>query len=76
MTCPQIEVITTVQRRRRWSLAKKERPVAAAPGFLASPRKRGILSYIKLYGWRRAIVLRATRSPPHLLRIAAESTTV
>ena len=38
MTKTQLEVITSVQRRRRWSRAEKERIVAAAlePGVVAS----------------------------------------
>ena len=38
MTKTQVEVITSVQRRRRWSRAEKERIVAAAmePGAIAS----------------------------------------
>ena len=38
MTKAQVEVITSVQRRRRWSRAEKERIVAAAmePGAVAS----------------------------------------
>jgi transposase len=37
MTKTQVEVITSVQRRRRWSRAEKERVVAAAlePGVLS-----------------------------------------
>ena len=44
MTKTQVEVITSVQRRRRWSRAEKERIVAAAmePGAVASDlRGRG-----------------------------------
>jgi transposase len=38
MTKTQVEVITSVERRRRWSRAEKERIVAAAmePGAVAS----------------------------------------
>jgi transposase len=38
MTKRQVEVITSVQRRRRWSIGEKERIVAAAvePGAVAS----------------------------------------
>jgi hypothetical protein len=46
MTKTQVEVITSVQRRRRWSRADKERLVAAAlePGVVASEvaREAGI----------------------------------
>jgi transposase-like protein len=42
MTKTQVEVITSVQRRRRWSRAEKERIVAAAmePGAVA--RRTGV----------------------------------
>jgi transposase len=42
MTKIQVEVITSVQRRRRWSRAEKERIVAAAmePGAIASEAAR------------------------------------
>jgi transposase len=38
MTKNQVEVITSVQRRRRWPISEKERIVAAAlePGAVAS----------------------------------------
>ena len=46
MTKTQVEVITSVERRRRWSWAEKERIVAAAmePGAVASAvaREAGI----------------------------------
>src|SRR5579862_6736891 len=43
MTKTQVEVITSVQRRRRWPRAEKERIVAAAmePGAVASEVARG-----------------------------------
>jgi len=54
----QMEVITTVQRRRRWSRAEKERIVAASlePGAMASEvaRREGIHSS-QLYRWRRQL---------------------
>jgi transposase-like protein len=42
MTKTQVEVITSVQRRRRWSRAEKERIVAAAlePAFGGCARSR------------------------------------
>lgn len=38
MTMPQVEVITSAERRRRWSRAEKERLIAACfePGVTAS----------------------------------------
>ncbi len=58
MTKAQVEVITSVQRRRRWSRAEKERIVAAAmePGAVASEvaRAAGIHSS-QLFHWRRQL---------------------
>jgi transposase len=52
----QVEVITSVQRRRRWRAAEKERIVAASlePGAVVSAlgREAGIQPS-QLYGWRR-----------------------
>jgi transposase len=56
-----IEVITTVQRRRRWSWAEKERLVAASlepgTGVSAVAREVGIHPS-QLYGWRRQLCAR------------------
>ncbi len=62
MTKTQVEVITSVERRRRWSRAEKERIVAAAlePGAVASEvaRAAGIHSS-QLFRWRRQLCERA-----------------
>jgi transposase len=62
MTKAQVEVITSVQRRRRWSRAEKERIVAAAmePGAVASEvaRAAGIHSS-QLFRWRQQLCDRA-----------------
>ena len=54
----RVEVITSVQRRRRWSIAEKEQIVAAAiePGAVASEvaRAAGIHSS-QLFRWRRQL---------------------
>jgi len=54
----QVEVITSVQRRRRWSRAEKERLVAAAiaPGAVASEvaREAGIYAS-QLFRWRQEL---------------------
>jgi transposase len=54
-----IEVITSVQRRRRWSAAEKERLVAASlePGASVSgvARQAG-MHPSQLYGWRRQLL--------------------
>jgi transposase len=65
MTKAQVEVITSVQRRRRWARAEKERIVAAAlePGAVASEvaRTAGIHSS-QLFRWRQELCER-TRVP-------------
>lgn len=62
MTKAQVEVITSVQRRRRWSQAEKERIVAAAlePGAVASEvaREAGIHTS-QLFRWRQQLCERA-----------------
>ena len=62
MTKTQVEVITPVQRRRRWSRAEKERLVAAAlePGVVASEvvREAGIHAS-QLFRWRQELCKRA-----------------
>ena len=58
MTMARIEVITSVQRRRRWSREEKERIVAASlePGVVLSEvaRREGIHSS-QPYRWRRLL---------------------
>jgi len=70
MTKTQIEVITSVQRRRRWSRAEKERIVAAAlePGAVASEiaREAGIHTS-QLFRWRQQVCKR-TPVPAALLK--------
>jgi transposase len=58
MTKTQVEVITSVQRRRRWSRAEKERIVAASlePGAVASEVARAAGVYAsQLFRWRRQL---------------------
>ena len=58
MTMARVEVITSVQRRRRWSREDKERIVAEAlaPGAVASEvaRRAGIHTS-QLFRWRRQL---------------------
>jgi transposase len=58
MTNGRVEVITSVERRRRWSSAEKEQLVAASlePGASVSTiaREAGIHPS-QLYGWRRQL---------------------
>jgi len=58
MTKTQIEVITSVQRRRSWSRAEKERIVAAAmePGAVASEVARAAgIHTSQLFRWRQQL---------------------
>jgi transposase len=58
MSRAQIEVITSVERRRRWSSAEKERLVAASlePGAVVSALARQAgLHPSQLYKWRRQL---------------------
>jgi transposase len=71
-----IEVITSVQRRRRWSAAEKERLVAASlepgTGVSAVARQAGIHPS-QLYGWRRQLCARRQPATEFAaVRIAAE----
>jgi transposase len=58
MTKTQVEVITSVQRRRRWSRTEKERIVAAAlePGAVASEVARAAgIHTSQLFRWRQQL---------------------
>jgi transposase len=76
MSKPAIEVITSVERRRRWSTAEKDRLVCASlergATVSAVAREAGIHPG-QLYGWRRQLL---RRSPPSAtfaaVQIAAE----
>jgi transposase len=75
MTKSQVEVITSVERRRRWTAAEKERIVAASlePGAVVSAlaREAGIHPS-QLYGWRRQLCARPQAAPAFAaVRIAA-----
>jgi transposase len=66
MTKTQVEVITSVQRRRRWSRAEKERIVAAAmePGAVASEVARAAgIHASQLFRWRQELCARAGTAP-------------
>ena len=75
MTNATVEVITSVQRRRRWSAAEKERLVAASlepgVGVSAVARQAGIHPS-QLYGWRRRLCARAQAAEFTPVRIAPE----
>lgn len=58
MTKAQVEVITSVERRRRWSRAEKERIVAASiePGAVASEVARAAgIHTSQLFRWRQQL---------------------
>jgi transposase len=66
MTNTPVEVITSVQRRRRWSSAEKERIVAAAiePGAIASEVARAAGIHVsQLFRWRQQLCGRAQAAP-------------
>jgi transposase len=66
MTKNQVEVITSVQRRRRWSRAEKERIVAAAiePGAVASEVARAAgIHTSQLFRWRQELCGGARAAP-------------
>jgi transposase len=75
MTNAQVEVITSVQRRRRWTAAEKERMVAASmePGAVASEIARDAgLHPSQLFGWRRQLCQRREDAPAFAaVRLAA-----
>ena len=61
MTNGSVEVITSVQRRRRWSRAEKERIVAATlePGAVASEVARAAgIHASQLFRWRQQLCRR------------------
>jgi transposase len=66
MTKTQVEVITSVQRRRRWSRAEKERIVAGAiePGAVASEVARAAGIHVsQLFRWRQQLRGAAAAAP-------------
>jgi transposase len=80
MTKTQVEVITSVQRRRRWSRAEKEQIVAAAlePGAVASEVARAAgIHTSQLFRWRQQLCERAQIPAPfNAVAIAPEPGTV
>jgi transposase len=72
MTMSRVEVITSVQRRRRWSRAEKERLVAATlePGVTVSEvsQAAGIHSS-QLFRWRQELCRRPEPSVAQLVPV-------
>jgi transposase len=77
MTKTPVEVITSVQRRRRWPRAEKERLVAAAiaPGAVASDVARAAGIHVsQLFRWRQELCERApTAAAFNPVVVAAEA---
>ena len=66
MTNGRVEVITAVERRRRWPRAEKERIVASSlePGAIASEVARAAgIHTSQLYRWRRDLCERSGGAP-------------
>lgn len=66
MAIPRVEVITSVERRRRWSRAEKERLVAASlePGVTASEVARSAGVHVsQLFRWRKQLCTRIDAAP-------------
>ena len=73
MTISRMEVITSVQRRRRWSLEDKERLVAASiePGASVSEVARAAgLHVSQLFKWRKELCKRSEASGASLVPVA------
>ena len=72
MSKTQVEVITSVQRRRRWAIYEKERIVAAAlePGAVASEVARAAGIHVsQLFRWRQQLC-GAERAAPRFAPVA------
>jgi transposase len=66
MTKGAVEIITSVERRRRWSAAEKEQLIAATlePGASVSAVARAAgMHPSQLYGWRRQLCARSNVAP-------------
>ncbi len=73
MTNGAVEVITSVQRRRRWPRAEKERIVAAAlaPGAVASEVARAAgIHTSQLFRWRQQLCRPAPSAPASFSPVA------
>jgi len=72
MTMPRVEVITSVERRRRWSREEKERMVAASfePGATASEVARSAGTHVsQLFRWRKDLCERVEPAVPSLVPV-------
>lgn len=76
MTTSRVEVITSVERRRRWPQAEKERLVALslAPGTSASQIARSAgLHVSQLFRWRKQLCERIAPEAPAFLPVRIET---
>lgn len=76
MTTSRVEVITSVERRRRWPRAEKERLVALSlePGASASEIARSAgLHVSQLFRWRKQLCERVTPEPLAFLPVMVEA---
>ena len=75
MVMDRIEVITSVERRRRWSAAEKARLVAAMnePGAVVTEiaRREGVVASL-LYRWRRQFAAERERAAFVPVRVSAD----
>ncbi|MGH0247946.1 transposase, partial [Sinorhizobium meliloti] len=72
MTKQLVEVITSVERRRRWSREEKERLVAATlePGARVSEIARSAGIHVsQLFRWRKELCQISTPSVPQLVPV-------
>jgi transposase len=72
MTMVRGEVITTVERRRRWSREEKEQLVAASfePGVTVSAIARSAgMHASQLFRWRKELCQRSDAREPHFLPV-------
>jgi transposase len=72
MTMPRMEVITSVERRRRWSREEKERLVAASfePGVSVSEVARSAGIHVsQLFRWRKDLCDRVDAGPSQLVPV-------
>ena len=72
MTMPRVEVITSIERRRRWSREEKERLVAASfePGVSASEIARSAGIHVsQLFRWRKDLCDRVDAGSSQLVPV-------
>ena len=72
MTMPRVEVITSVERRRRWSREEKERLIVASfePGASVSEVARSAGIHVsQLFRWRKDLCERVAPAVPSLVPV-------